>query len=144
MKAITLWQPWASWIAAGWKRIETRRHPRFAGLVGQRIAIHAGKTWDGDWYLKAHEFLTANQIAATHGSELAAVRSAVLCTAFIVGHRQLQLVDSQAALCPCTPDARLWGIVLASVLPLPAPIPARGFPGAWKWTPEPDQEDQGR
>ena len=42
MKAITLWQPHASWIAMGWKTIETRDHDRFRGLVGQRIAIHAG------------------------------------------------------------------------------------------------------
>lgn len=38
---ITLWQPWASLIFAGYKRFETRsfRYPKF--LAGQEIAIHA-------------------------------------------------------------------------------------------------------
>ena len=41
MPALTLWQPWASLIAIGAKSIETRSWPAPAGLVGERIAIHA-------------------------------------------------------------------------------------------------------
>lgn len=45
MKTISLWQPWASLIACGAKRIETRSWPaRYTGL----IAIHAAKKWDTD------------------------------------------------------------------------------------------------
>jgi hypothetical protein len=42
MKALTVWQPWASLIAAGAKPYEFRswRLPRH--MIGQRIAIHAG------------------------------------------------------------------------------------------------------
>lgn len=43
MKAISLWQPYASLIAAGKKTIETRTHSRRRSLAGQRIAIHAAK-----------------------------------------------------------------------------------------------------
>ena len=43
MKAITLYQPWASLIPEGHKTIETRVRPPPLSLVGQRIAIHAGK-----------------------------------------------------------------------------------------------------
>ena len=43
---ITIHQPWASLIALGYKTIETRTHARFAGLVGKRIGIHAGKRFD--------------------------------------------------------------------------------------------------
>jgi hypothetical protein len=40
MKTISLWQPWASLIAMGIKRIETRSwHPKYSGP----IAIHASK-----------------------------------------------------------------------------------------------------
>jgi hypothetical protein len=46
MRCISLWQPWAQWVALGWKTIETRSHNRFASLVGQRIAIHAAQKWD--------------------------------------------------------------------------------------------------
>lgn len=42
MKALTIWQPWASLIMVGAKPYEFRRWPAPAGLVGQRIVIHAG------------------------------------------------------------------------------------------------------
>jgi hypothetical protein len=41
MKALSLWQPWASAIAVGAKRYETRHWPAPAWLIGQRVAIHA-------------------------------------------------------------------------------------------------------
>lgn len=43
MKAISLWQPWASLIAVGAKHIETRHWQPPRALIGQRVAIHAGK-----------------------------------------------------------------------------------------------------
>lgn len=42
MLALTIWQPWASLIAAGAKPFEWRSWPAHRGLVGRRIAIHAG------------------------------------------------------------------------------------------------------
>jgi hypothetical protein len=45
MKALSLWQPWASLMAVGAKKIETRSWPTsYRGL----IAIHAAKKWDAD------------------------------------------------------------------------------------------------
>ena len=45
MKAISLWQPWATAIAVGVKRIETRHWTtRYRGP----LAIHAAKHWDVD------------------------------------------------------------------------------------------------
>ena len=41
MRALTIWQPWASLVAEGVKTIETRSWPVPAALVGQRIGIHA-------------------------------------------------------------------------------------------------------
>ena len=43
MKAISLWQPWASLIAAKIKPFETRHWAPPQKLIGQRIAIHASK-----------------------------------------------------------------------------------------------------
>lgn len=43
MKALTIWQPWASLIVIGAKPYEFRGWKPPARLVGQRIAIHAGK-----------------------------------------------------------------------------------------------------
>jgi hypothetical protein len=42
MRAITLWQPWASAVALGLKRVETRSWPtKYRGP----LAIHAAKRW---------------------------------------------------------------------------------------------------
>ena len=46
MKAISLWQPWATFVALKWKTIETRDHDKFKKLVGQRIAIHSARKID--------------------------------------------------------------------------------------------------
>lgn len=43
MKAISLWQPWASLIACGAKPFETRSFAPPRALIGQTIAIHAAK-----------------------------------------------------------------------------------------------------
>lgn len=42
MKALTVWQPWASLIAVGAKPFEFRSWKPPAAVIGQRIAIHAG------------------------------------------------------------------------------------------------------
>lgn len=45
IKALSLWQPWASLMAVGAKKIETRSWPTgYRGLV----AIHAAKKWDSE------------------------------------------------------------------------------------------------
>ena len=41
MKALTLWQPWASLVAHGYKTVEYRGWPAPRSIVGTRIAIHA-------------------------------------------------------------------------------------------------------
>ncbi|OWV67899.1 hypothetical protein ATY76_13290 [Rhizobium sp. R339] len=42
MKALTVWQPWASLIAIGAKPYEFRGWRAPQSLIGQRLAIHAG------------------------------------------------------------------------------------------------------
>jgi activating signal cointegrator 1 len=43
MKALSLWQPWATLIAVGAKQIETRSWAASYSVLGERIAIHAAK-----------------------------------------------------------------------------------------------------
>ncbi len=43
MKALTIWQPWASLIVDGWKPHEFRGWAAPASIVGQRIGVHAAK-----------------------------------------------------------------------------------------------------
>jgi hypothetical protein len=55
MKAISLWQPWASLIACGAKRFETRSWAPPRDLIGQPIAIHAAKKIDREAVLFAQD-----------------------------------------------------------------------------------------
>jgi len=53
MRALTVWNPWASLIvgspdAPPQKPVENRDWRPPASLIGECIAIHAGKTFDGD------------------------------------------------------------------------------------------------
>jgi hypothetical protein len=57
MKAISLWQPWASLIACGAKPYETRHWAPPRALIGQTIAIHAAKRVDKDAIPFAEELL---------------------------------------------------------------------------------------
>src|SRR6185437_11075967 len=57
MRAISLWQPWASLIACGVKRYETRSWAPPRDLIGQTIAIHAAKKVDKDAVALAEDLL---------------------------------------------------------------------------------------
>ena len=87
MKAISLWQPWATFVSLEWKTIETRTHERFRGLVGQRIAIHAAKKIDtsGNWrnFLSWENF----QNDATDYLNIKKVSGTILCTATVATAR---------------------------------------------------------
>lgn len=65
MKAISLWQPWASLIACGAKPYETRSWAPPRDLIGQPIAIHAAKKVDKG----ASEFAT-ELMYGQHGAQL--------------------------------------------------------------------------
>ena len=42
LRALTIWQPWATLVIAGWKPYEFRGWPAPKFIVGQRLVIHAG------------------------------------------------------------------------------------------------------
>jgi hypothetical protein len=50
VKALTLWRPWDQAILRSTKDIENRTWAFPASMLGQRIALHAGQTYEvGDW-----------------------------------------------------------------------------------------------
>ena len=61
MRALTIWQPWASMIANGRKPVENRTwKPRAGELrVGDVFAIHAGKTHDYESWVVARAIVRA-------------------------------------------------------------------------------------
>lgn len=48
LRALTLWRPWDEPVACGAKPVENRSWSPPKAIVGQVIAIHAGKTHDHD------------------------------------------------------------------------------------------------
>lgn len=138
MKVITLWQPWASFIALGWKTIETRTHDRFKNLVGQTIGIHAGNQWDEDWFKLTRNYFSAEQRILTikmHDNFKAGTnRGAIICTAKVVSVGWLDHRDSQQALIDCSleSDHQRFGLSLTNVKII-KPIPAKGKQGIWNF-----------
>lgn len=93
MKAITLWQPWASFVFMGWKTIETRLHSRFKGLVGQRIAIHAAlKLEDAVLANKYTPLMNYSEIQS-FWRDVEICRGKIICTAIVAAARWAPNVD---------------------------------------------------
>jgi len=162
VKALTIWQPWASLIMAGAKPYEFRgwRAPR--SIVGQRIVIHAAahkidqrevadlddllRFFDRDdavgAALAAETCLHASKaipilIAAAKG-ELP--MSAGLGTAVLGEPRNGFDIAAEFGVTRANDSDRHehanWGWPLAEIEVWPEPIPMRGAQGFWNW-PEP-------
>jgi hypothetical protein len=139
MKIITLWQPWASFIAWGWKTIETRTHDRFKGLIGERIGIHAGLKWDKDWKELAcpyeESYLNVVQFSRTEGLQkefmknLPGTKGAILCTARVFDASWLSPHNSKSSLLKINDEHERFGLFLCDIKPIT--IPAKGKQGIW-------------
>lgn len=129
LEVISLWQPWATWVLWGWKIIETRTHPRFAGLCGKRIGIHAAKRWDDNAFTLAAPYLSSQQIAKTLVFQHA--KGELICTAYVTRYSsRLVRTDEKDALIECQTRHRT-GIWLDRLAPFSPPIPMIGRQGIW-------------
>jgi hypothetical protein len=151
LPALTLWQPWASLIAAGAKPYEWRGWPAPKRLVGQRIAIHAGarrvhhdeisglifqiqKTGGTDTSLVPEIALPL--LEAWHTTPGMLPLSSVLCTAVLgepitaaqYAKRRGFVGDSDRI------AHNKWGWPLTDVERLEPFVPAKGAQGFWWWT----------
>jgi len=148
MKAITLTQPWATLVAIGAKRIETRSwSTRYRGPV----AIHAAKSYprwaretcDEGPFRKALGRLDPNGLLRGYVVATANLVAIVPTISFI---EYFEKPDPQNWPCPfegfaLTPDDFSFGDfaegryawLLADVKPLPTPVPASGKLGLWEW-----------
>lgn len=118
MKALSLWQPWASAIALGLKRVETRHwSSRYRGL----IVIHAAKRWTAD----------ERDLAWAHGIDdppLGALVAIASLVDIIPTERVMHLVGSQE-LAWGNYAAGRFAWLLDDIKPLAEPIPYRGAQG---------------
>jgi len=144
MPALTIWQPWASLIFAG-KTVENRGWRPSEKLIGQRIAIHAGLTFepvldtsDLDEKFGRDYFTQAvNRCVAKYGRLPAGWPcGAVLGTVRLAG--VIRPLPEGALEVETANDAAWWetdqfGWVLRDPIAFDAPIPARGRQGIWMW-----------
>ena len=145
MKALTLHQPWASLIAHGVKKIETRSWAPPRSLVGQRIAIHAGKRVVGPGSLNS---ATRLAIADLFGPDWprAIPTGVVVATALLVNFAQVNMRDGQYVNFVGRPATRQlatdpygdfspgrWLWFLRDVEPCVPPVEATGHQGLWDW-----------
>ena len=146
MKALTLYQPWASLIAHGVKTIETRSWVR-GSMWGERLAIHAGKRVERS----SLDPETERAIVALYGPEwwMEVPKGAVVCTALVADLRCVRETDGEVAYLSMSfiPDASpkvavdphgdfgkgRWLWFLRDIQRLNPPVPAVGRMGLWEW-----------
>jgi hypothetical protein len=159
MYALTVWAPWSTLIIEGWKPYEFRgwdyrRHR--PGLVGQRIAIHAGarpvKLSEVEDLLArmngkhsrvseaARPFLVrlTRMIRERRRSRRSALAplAAVLGTAVIGEPIECRTLFGSGVL--TYPDSdrvaqQAWAWPLSDIERFPVPVPARGAQNFWHW-----------
>lgn len=151
MKALTLWQPWASLIMVGAKPYEFRKwnfadRPHLEKLIDQRVVIHAGaRPWkrieleDIVSRIEEGESALVAEIArpfisnVLEGAEVLPL-AAALGTA-VIGRPQRSfdlfkhiVADSDRL------DHQMYAWPVSSVQPFERSIPASGAQGFWNWS----------
>ena len=143
MPALTLHEPWATWVAFGLKTIETRTHDRYTSLIGKRIAIHAGQRFDRDACSTAkaaleryHPDVVGDLIAQLIAAAKQPNHGRVVCTTDIYAGAWLQEIHNAQALIDCGPAApRRLGFLLRNTKICIDPTVYKGYQGIWTWTP---------
>ncbi len=134
MKAITLWEPWASLIALGAKRIETRSWP--TSYRGP-LAIHAAKnaehiliSWDEPFLTALSPLQNSEKTAiAFDCGKVIAVADLVACVEMTPAN--IAMVDEpERSFGDYQPGRWMW--LLANVRRID-PVPATGRQRIWEW-----------
>lgn len=149
MKALTIWQPWASLIMMGAKPYEFRSWPAPKWIVGKRIAIHAAvkcmasdelddiiadleSSWGSNWGLGDPK-AALDFMKRMRDDRSIARRQAVLGTA-LVGEpiRCTVLFPNDRDV-----DPDKWGWPMLEIDVFAEPIPVKGQQGFWNWDGKP-------
>ena len=150
MKAISLWQPWATLIAIGAKRIETRSwYTNYRGP----LAIHASKKWSYELarmcrepyfdpalgvkgYSNPDDLPRGCIVATCTLDDCCAIGDQLGGCIWLNGNRLPLPAYPERAFGDYTPGR--WAWMLKNIRPLTEPIPAKGAQGFWEW----DQHQQ--
>ncbi|HRT84383.1 MAG TPA: ASCH domain-containing protein [Bacteroidales bacterium] len=146
MKAITLWQPWASLIATGAKKIETRSWPtKYRGP----LAIHASQKWNDElssmlciWQIQGGLAPLIGKPLDLTGMSWPGVKDEHLPRGAIVAICNLvdcvptdsmtqKQIEYEKYFGDFSPGRYAW--ILEDVKKVDIPIPAKGKQGLWEW-----------
>ena len=140
MKALSIWQPWASLIISGKKKIETRSWPAPYSIRGTRIAIASTKSIRAEQRRAAAEDTFRLHYA---GTGLPAMEDlpmgCVLGTVVVEDCREIdpefmqELDEQEDAFGWYDPGRFAW--FLRAPEPMAMPVAARGGQGLWNWYP---------
>lgn len=157
MKALTLYQPWATLVAIGAKKIETRSW--YTAYRGP-LAIHAGK--NTKFILGKHSMLSEEPFYSTlmddavwhlgmlplgcvvaecnlvHVKEMSELQVFPACKSHVYKGREWLLTDQERAFGHYAVGRFMW--LLDDIQILPQPVPAKGSMGLWEWS-NPTQEN---
>lgn len=130
IKCVSLWQPWASFIAHDLKHVETRSWPAPASILGTRIGIHAARTRDGILATSCESILSDSmrQIEEEHGP---LPFGAIVATAVVEACVPVERLKADP-FGDYTPGRYGW--ILTDVRKLEKPIPYRGAQGLFTAT----------
>lgn len=150
MKAITIMQPWATLIALGEKKFETRS---WSTKHRGQLAIHAGKKIDRDAYMREEIYTTLQKHGIMFIDDMPTGAVVALCNL-----EECYKVDNRSECGTIGLQAnngkfKVWGgwrdneyyfgdyadgryaWELTDVKQLPVPVTAKGQQGLWNWKP---------
>lgn len=136
MKAITLYQPWATLVAIGAKRIETRS---WGTAYRGPLTIHAGKSTEFLWLCTQEPYrsiLLAHFGPEWYPNDLPL--GAVVATAELYTVEQMTpeliaaIAEPERSFGLYEPGRFAW--LLRAIRPLAEPAPARGYQMLWNWS----------
>lgn len=131
---LTLWQPWATLVALGAKRFETRSWATpYRGL----LVIHAAKRFDAQQQFLCRDEMFRDILAAVgyhHPIELPLGRA--LCTVFMFGTfpteaLRNQISEQERRFGDWSDGRKAWEF--RDVRRFPKPVPIQGAQGMWPW-----------
>jgi hypothetical protein len=150
MKALTIWQPWATLVMIGAKPYEFRRwdyRERARHLEGQRIVIHAGArpvklTEVQDIMDRMEDRLSSlraelampllRRLEAAHKCRGVVELAAGLGTAILGRPKRVDALFNSPADSDRI-DHHMWAWPLTDIRPFVCRIPMRGLQGFWEW-----------
>lgn len=138
MKALSLWQPWASLIVWGAKEYETRSWPtNYRG----KLAIHAAKrkpTYNDTLHMKDEFYAVLREnLGPSYASLEHLPLGAMLCVCeleavYRTEQCALHLSDKERAFGDYSPGRAAWKLKVIEVFD--RPIPTRGMQGLFDWS----------